>query len=173
MKKTTQKKQSGFTLIEILLYMALSTMMVVLMGGVGVNVFSGFVKSKAAEELQYNTQFVTEKIRSTTSQAEAINTPLAGESGSILSLAMSDPSKDPTIIDVSEGRVRIREGADEAEFISGAGVDVYSVEFLNVTPAESIGSMRAVLHMGLRNPEDRTIHYASSTIYTTVNLLYP
>lgn len=173
MKKPKQKMQSGFTLIEILLYMALSTMMVALMGGIGVNVFSGFVKSKAAEELQYNTQFVTEKIRSTISQAEAITAPAQGESGTVLSLTMSDAAKDPTVIDVSEGRVRIREGAGAAEFISGDGVDVYSAEFLNVTPAESVGSVRAVLHMGLRNPEDRTIHYASSTIYTTVNLLYP
>jgi hypothetical protein len=131
------------------------------------------VKAKAAEELQYNTQFVTEKIRNTISQAESIVSPANGESGTALELSVSDSAKNPTIIDVNEGRIRIREGVNEAQYISGGAVDVLSAEFVNVTPALSAGSVRVVLHMGLRNPEDRTVHYASSTIYTTINLRYP
>src|SRR3989338_8137444 len=104
MKKSVIANQRGFTLIEILLYMALSTILVVLIGGIGANVFSGFVKVKAAEELRYNTQFVTEKIRSLVSQAESISAPVAGESSTSLTLRMSDVSQDPTVIEGGDGR---------------------------------------------------------------------
>src|SRR3990167_3769099 len=170
MKKYVLTNQRGFTLIEILLYMALSTILVVLIGGIGANVFSGFVKVKAAEELRYNTQFVTEKIRDLVSQADSISTPVAGESSSALTLRMSDVSKDPTVIEVVDGRVTLLEGVGELQFISGTDVDVFGVEFSNITYDEGVGSLRVILEMGLRNPEDRTIYFASSTIYTTVNL---
>lgn len=173
MKKNVITNPRGFTLIEILLYMALSTILVVLMGGIGANVFSGFVKVKAAEELRYNTQFVTEKIRSLASQAESISAPVPGESSSILALRVSDISKDPTIIDVTDGRVTVTEGGGEPQFISGSGVDVSAVDFSNVTQDEGVGSLRVIMQMGLRNPEDRTVYFASSTIYTTINLQYP
>ncbi|OGG65097.1 hypothetical protein A3I99_03920 [Candidatus Kaiserbacteria bacterium RIFCSPLOWO2_02_FULL_45_11b] len=173
MKKYVLTNQRGFTLIEILLYMALSTILVVLIGGIGANVFSGFVKVKAAEELRYNTQFVTEKIRDLVSQADSISTPVAGESSSALTLRMSDVSKDPTVIEVVDGRVTLLEGVGELQFISGTDVDVFGVEFSNITYDEGVGSLRVILEMGLRNPEDRTIYFASSTIYTTVNLQYP
>src|SRR3990167_10750024 len=173
MKKYVLTNQRGFTLIEILLYMALSTILVVLIGGIGANVFSGFVKVKAAEELRYNTQFVTEKIRSLVSQAESISVPVAGESSTSLTLRVSDVSKDPTIIDVSDGRVMLLEGEGEPQYISGTNVDVFGVEFSNVTYDEGVGSLQVILQMGLRNPEDRTVYFASSTTYTTVNLQYP
>ncbi len=173
MKKLTLTNSHGFTLIEILLYMALSTIMVVLLAGIGANVFSGFVRAKAAEELQYNTQFVTEKIRNLASQAEAISDPGTGETSDTLTLTMSDISKNPTVIDVVDGRMRIQEGITAPQFISGANVDVSTLEFSNVTYDGAIGSLRVILHLGLHNPEDRNIHIASSTIYTTVNLQYP
>jgi Tfp pilus assembly protein PilV len=173
MKKYKINNQSGFTLIEILLYMVLSTVMVILMGGIGANVFSGFVKAKAAEELQYNTQFVTEKIRSLASQAESIAAPVAGETASVLSLVMSDTSKNPTIIDLVDGRVRLKEGEGEAQFISGSSMDISVAEFSNVTYNDGIGSLRVVLQIGPRNREDRVIYFASTTVYTTVNLQYP
>lgn len=153
--------------------MGLSTIMLVIMGGVGVNVFSGFVKAKAAEELQYNTQFVTETIRTLVTQAENITLPTSADTSAVLSLEMADTVKNPTIIDVVDGRVRVRAGAGEAEFITGTSVSVTSVEFSNVMYEEGVGSLRVVLQLGLRNPDDRTIYYASSTVHTTINLQYP
>lgn len=173
MNNHIQNNQTGFTLIEALLYMGLSTIMVVLIGGIGVNVFSGFVKAKASEELQYNTQFVTEKIRTIVSQGEDIITPSVGETSDYISIAMTDISKNPTVIDIVDGRVRVSEGEGEAQFISGSSVVASAAEFSNVTYSDGVGSLRAVLHLGLRNPEDRTIYFASSTLYTTVNLQYP
>src|SRR3989344_8527886 len=118
MKKYVLTNQRGFTLIEILLYMALSSILVVVIGGIGANVFSGFVKVKAAEELRYNTQFVTEKIRDLVSQADSISTPVAGGASSAPPLRMSVGSKDPTAFLVGDGRGTLLEGGGGCQVIS-------------------------------------------------------
>lgn len=173
MKNIMQNNQTGFTLIEILLYLSLSVVMVSLIGGIGVNVLSGMASAKVEEELQYNAQFVTEKIRATVSEAESIDSPSAGATSSVLSLTMSDPKKTPTVIDVFGGSVRLQQGEGEAQILSGNGILVSDIEFSNVTSLVGAGSVRVVLPMELVNPNNRTVLRASSTLRTTINLQYP
>jgi hypothetical protein len=173
MKRTVHSYQKGFTLIEILLYLSLSIVMVALIGGIGVNVLTGLTGSKAEEELQYNAQFVTEKIHAIVSAAKNIELPSARETSPGLILRMNDPKKDPTVIDVVDGRIRVKEGESDPWLLSGKRLIVLTPVFSNVTYAGGPGSVRIILPMELVNPQDRVVLRASTTLYTTINLQYP
>ena len=171
-KYAAQKKLAGFTLFEILLYLGLSVIMVSLISAIGVNVMSSMASAKAEEDLQYNAQFVTEKLRILVGEAESIAFPVAGEASTTLSLVMSDPVKNPTIIDVVDGNVRVRAGG-ETKFLLGENFLASGVEFYNVTYGGGSGSVRVVLPISLPNLGSRAFLRASSTLQTTFSLQYP
>lgn len=173
MRNPIRNNQAGFTIMEILLYLSLSVVMVVLISGIGVNVLSGLMSTKAEEEIQYNAQFINEKIRILVGQADGIFVPARAATSTSLSLVMSDPGKNPTVINVLEGSLQIQEGSGDPEPLSGSGVVISDVEFSNVTYEGGSGSVRIKMNMGLYNPGNRTVLRASTTLYTTVNLQYP
>lgn len=165
--------KSGFTIIEVLLYLSLSVVMVALMGGIGVNVMSGMLSTKAEEELEYSNQFITETIRRIGSEATAIESPLSGEASSSLMLSMLDTSKNPTLIQIRDNQLIVQQGASAPLILSGRNIVVSDIEFSNVTYEGGEGSVRMELSMGLVNPSNRTVLRASTTAYTTINMKYP
>jgi Tfp pilus assembly protein PilV len=163
--------QQGFTLIEILLYLSLSVVMVSLIGGTGVSVMANLSSAKAEEELQYNSQFVSEKIRSMMQEAESIEIPERGSASTTLVLRSSEPARDPVVFSVQEGRLQVKEGDGPLKFLSGAGTEVSGHEFHNVSSSNGDGSVRLVLPMAVVN--NSNVFKASTTLYTTVSLHYP
>ena len=172
MQKAFHKKQKGFTIIELLLYMSLSVIMVTLIGGVGVNVLSSITSAKVEEDLQYNALFVIEKIRTYMYDSVGIETPSITGTSSILTLTMSDPLKNPTVIESIEGSIFVQEGTGEPLMLSGRNI-ITSAEFINVTPSGGAGTLRIELQMGL--PAVRSgINPRNNTAFsTTINLQHP
>ncbi len=162
----------GFTLIEILLYLSLSVIMIALIGGIGVNILRGRVNVKIQEELQYNAQFLTEKLQTLILEAEAIQVPVAYSTSSSLSLVMKDGAKNPTIIDVADGQLRIKEGDNNPVILSGKDIIISDMEIFNVTHPGSFGTVRVVLQLGMIGSNNFTSQ-SKMSISTTVNLQYP
>lgn len=173
MRYTMNKKQKGFTLIETFLYLAISVVMVVLIGSVGINVLATLASVHAEEELQYNSQFIIEKIRTIVNDAETIDIPISGATSSTLSLTMSDPAKNPTVIDVVDGRFRMQEGSDTPQFFSGQNIVVSAVTFSNVTYTGSDGAVRVSFDLNVQNSNTKPSSHAITTIVTTINVQYP
>lgn len=167
-----KKQQKGFTLIEILLYISLSVVMVALLAGVGSNVLSSLTKAKAHGEIQYNAQFAMERVRALVKEAQSVDIPVKSATSSTLSLTMSDISKNPTIIEVVEGRMYIQEGNSEPQILTGKNILITSSEFSNVTYDGGVGSVRVAFQMGLNNPDNMVDFRTSAAFYTTINLQY-
>lgn len=162
----------GFTLIEILLYLSLSVIMIALIGGIGVNILRGRVNVKIQEELQYNAQFLTEKLQQIISEAETIQSPVSYSASSSLSLMMKDAAKNPTIIDIDDGQLRIKEGDNNPVVVSGKDIIISDMEFFNVTHAGGFGTVRVVLRLGMIGSNNFTSQ-SKISISATVNLQYP
>ncbi|MFZ2252827.1 MAG: type II secretion system protein [Minisyncoccia bacterium] len=172
MQKTFHKKQKGFTIIEILLYLCLSVVMVTLIGGVGVNVLSSITSARVEEDLQYNALFVIEKVQTYLYSAEGIETPLTTGTSSRLTLTMSDPLKNPTIIETIEGSIFVKEGEGEPLMLSGRNV-ISSAEFTNVTEDEEGSTLRIGLHLEMPAVRSGINPRSSTAFYTTINLQHP
>ena len=88
------KSKSGFTLIEATLYIAISSILILVMTNLGFSFFASRQKSLAEEEIIENAYLVFNKITRAVRTARNINLPL--DSGSELSLEMKDSQVNPT-----------------------------------------------------------------------------
>ncbi len=165
-----QKQHIGFTLIESLLYLGIASVLIVLLGGIGVNVLESRVRAQALEEVHYNAEFVIDHITRSIQNADHINSPLPQVSASVLSLEMIDTAKNPTVIDIDGGRIRLREGSDEPWYLSGNRVYISALDFINVTQGNGEGSVRIEFTTEGGNQPDAQKPIARTTFYTTVGI---
>lgn len=102
-----QQRSQGFTLIELIIYLSLVS--VFISGAVlfAWDIIYGRVKSQTQQEVNQNLRLASKRITYQIRNASEIN--FLG--GSILSLAAIDSFRDPTIFDLSAGRLRIGFGS--------------------------------------------------------------
>lgn len=172
MKKALIKRNTGFTLIELLLYLSLAMVMVLVLGGIGMNVLSVRTQSEVTEKVGYNAQFITEKVRLSIENATSIILPERNTTSSRLILEMADTTKNPTIVDVVDGKIRIQEGVQQPYTLSGAGVSVANIEFTNVTAGVGRGVIRFILALESNKYKSESVLNADITLFTTTGIRY-
>jgi type II secretory pathway pseudopilin PulG len=168
MNTHTYNQTRGFTLIEILLYLALVMIMLAVLGAIGIDVLGSRAKATAQQEMHYASVFAHEKLRNTIARSEAIALPIRGENGSVLELSMPTPEQDPTIFSVVEGVLYMQEGVSAPNAITPAAIVVSEVLFSNVGDE----AVRSAMHLDAHNPHMRSSYAASSTFYSTTRLRY-
>lgn len=97
------KREYGFTFIEVILYVAIVTIMMASLIPFAWNVIGGATKSSSQQEVSSQARLISERIKYEIRNANALNSPGVGASGSVLNLN----SPTATIIDLSSGKVRI------------------------------------------------------------------
>jgi len=105
------QSERGFTLVEVLLYLAISS---IILGIISFFVFMMLetrVKNQTILEVEQQGLFVMQTISRTIRNAESINSPSVGASADSLSLSVFDALDNPTIFDVAGGSIRVKEGA--------------------------------------------------------------
>ncbi len=142
----------GFSLIEILIYLAIIALIVVVLANFAINFFSAKTKAETMREVEQNMRFAQEKMTRTIRNAAGINSPIFGSSASSLSLSMADGAKDPTIFQVSGGQLTIKEGVSSAVAITSSKVNVSSLTFTNVSYAGTKGTVRIEITIDYNNP---------------------
>lgn len=100
-------KNKGFTYIEILIYIVLSAFVISSLIGFGLNIVYSRVKSQVEEEVNQNIRLAERRIDYEIRNASGINSVTA----SSISLSNSDATRNPTVIDVNSGKIRIGYGA--------------------------------------------------------------
>jgi type II secretory pathway pseudopilin PulG len=124
---------SGFTLIELLLYITIVSFMVVTLIPLAWNVIEGQAKVAVEEEVYANGRNVSQRIKQEIRNATGINSVTATS----ISLAVSDGSKNPTIIDLSGGKVRIKWGAATAVNLNSDDTVVSGLTFTDYTSVDN------------------------------------
>lgn len=99
------RHEHGFTLIELILYMAIITIVMGALIPFAWSVIGGSVKSSVEQEVSSQARFVSERIKYEIRNANAIN------SISTLSIDLNTDTNATTVIDLSGGKVRIKYGA--------------------------------------------------------------
>jgi len=160
----------GFTLIETLLYLALTTGMIGVLGGVGVAVLANNAKGYVLEELGYNGHFILEKIVTAVHSADSIDGPINNATSSTLTLTMPDVAKDPTVFTVSNGVVTISEGGNPPAPLSTGGVRITDLIFRDVSYPDSSDLVRIEMTVEVYNPENRKVYDADGDFYSTAGI---
>jgi type II secretory pathway pseudopilin PulG len=145
-RKVFMKK--GFTIIEFIVYISILSIAIVAMGLVSINVFSVGARTNAIQEVTHNGRFVMHKIGLTINEANSLVAPET--QGQSLHLTFSDPLKDPTIFDVSDGKLRITEGSGEPIELTTSKVNVDQILFKKVAD----NSVKVEINISFYNPQN-------------------
>lgn len=129
------KNNHGFTLIEILLYISLLTLMISMVVPLVVNVISTGSKSVTQQILNTETRWLAMRIGLIIRESKAINVDssfdvnLSNSPGAFLSLV--DVTNQTVQIDVLNGRVRVKYGSGQFEYLSSSEIVVTNLRFEN------------------------------------------
>ena len=132
LKLTINNMRRGFTLVEIIIYLAIVSSIALSLVAFMLSVTTVRAKVETTSEVQENARFamdiIAQKIRSATAASVA-----PGE----LSLTMDNPVVNPTVFDVDilTSRIRMREGSPSPTVtsITSDEVQISSLVFTNLT----------------------------------------
>ena len=166
-------KNKGVTLIELLLYIALSAMILLVSSVFLSLLIRSRIKNQTIAEIgQQGTQIMqlmTHAIRN----ADNINSPTQGSSGTTLSLETSLGSTNPTVFQFSGGRIQMREGSGSLDNISSSRVTVSDLSFQNLSRAGTPGNIKINFTLTHNNPSGQNEYSFARTFTASSSLRYP
>lgn len=164
MKKLAQNN-SGFTLIETLIYVLIIAGVITSMTAIVFNLMEGREKSKAVREVQQNGRIAVELIAQQIRAADAVVTPTAGTNGSSLELDMPDPLANITIELNGSDQIEI-----DGNAITSDEVIVDSLTFYNISPDNTRGTVKILLDISHVQADAEQSQAADFELETTIPL---
>lgn len=169
MKIKHQKTKKAFTLIEVLLYVSLTSIILITISAFLGTILSTRARNQAISEVDQQATQLMQTITNTIKDAATVNTPTAGNTGSSLSLGFTEGSLDPTVIDVDSEVIRIQEGAGSPIDLSSNKIVVDELEFTNLSSG-GVESVRVEFTLSFYNPGNRQEFNVTQTYYGTATL---
>lgn len=144
-------KLKGFTLIEIVLYIGLASLVFLSISSLFSTLLQSNLKSRAISEAESNAVQIIQQITQTVRNATGINSPGTGSSAPALSVSVPTGSLSPTVFDLSAGTIRMQEGVNPISNLSSNVVTVSALSFKNL----SGNSVQFSFIISRNNPEGR------------------
>jgi len=145
MKSTYTNRQQGYTLIELLLYVAIVGSLLT-----GVVTFFGIVvdarvKNQSVTEVNEQGTFALDYVAQTIRNANSLTSPTIGTTASALTIAVPTASLTPTVFSLSSGALQVKEGAAAAVNLTGSKVQVTAFSVKNLSRANTPGIIQISL----------------------------
>lgn len=139
-------KNGGFTLIEVLIYSAIVTVMLTFILLAAYQIIDNQSRLNDWLAVQENQKFLLQKLEWVLQSNQAINIPAIGASGNALSVNKLNFSGNPLIIDLAGGTVRLQSGGGAPVNLTNPQVSVSNLNFnhLNLSGRSAI-RVQAVL----------------------------
>jgi type II secretory pathway pseudopilin PulG len=150
-------RQQGYTLIELLLYVAivgaLLTTVVFFFG----TVTASRVKNQAIIEVNDQGTAVMDYLTQTIRNATAVTTPTTGLSASSLTLTVPTGSLSPTVFSLTGSApttIQVKEGAGAQVSLTNDDVQISGLTFKNLSRASTPGVVQVSFVIGRVNPSN-------------------
>ena len=128
-------KNSGISLLELLIYIALLSGLMVIVSDAFIMLSRGRGQAEARSEINSAIRFAGEIIKQDVKNATAVSAPLLGVPGSTLTLTVSG---DTILYDMSGGTLRRKVNAGTPEAVTGSYVTVDVPTFTRIENHNSI-----------------------------------
>lgn len=165
-KISLPKYRLAFTAIELLLYIGLSSFILLVISGFFVLSMQAKVKTKSILEVEQQGQQVMQLMTQTIRNAVDITSPTQGNSAASLSLTM--PSGNSTF-DLLSGTIRVNEG-DGATNITSPLVTASGLTFYNYSKTDTPGTIRITLILSYNSLSGRNEYDFSKTFTASATL---
>lgn len=134
MKNLNRKQlQSGFTLLELILYIGIVTILLNALVPFAWNMIEGGVKSATEQEVFTQGQYVADRITFEIRNASDITSV----SPTQISLAEASSVTNPTIISLNAGVINMKQGSATPIALNSVNTTIPSLTFTNYTSADS------------------------------------
>lgn len=164
------KLNRGFTLVELLLYIALVSFVILSLSVFFSMILSSRVKNQTIAEVEQQGARTMQTIVQSVRNAESINSPAQGANASSLSLHSLTGSIDPTVFDLSGGTIRIKEGSGLEINLTSPRIIASGLDFYNLSRDDSPGAIRITFTLTLSNPGGQNDYDFTKTFYGTANI---
>lgn len=138
----TKPMHRGFTLVELVIYMGLMTLILGAMVAMFLLIEQARNKEQVIAEVEQQGILTLEQITQTIRNAEFIATPATSTSGTMLSIKTSLASTTPTVFDMVDGVLRVTEGSVGPVALTSTRVVVSDLLFSNLSRANTPGTLR-------------------------------
>ncbi|MFH1522567.1 MAG: GxxExxY protein [Patescibacteria group bacterium] len=162
-------RQSGFTLIETLIYMAIISIVVTSLVFFSISISNSNVKVYVIQEVQANARTAIDIISQKIRLAEDVINPSEGEISNVLVLDMPNSSSNLTFESVS-GVLSIGETGTGTTTITSDEVNISNLEFTNLAAPDEKDNIRIEMGIEYNNTGSDIIHTYEQEIKTSVSL---
>lgn len=160
-------KKNGFTLVELILYVALTSILLVGFAMLVPYLLESRLKNQIILEVEEQATFVSSYMGLEIRNAEGINSPGPGVSSGTLSLDVVDGSDDPTVFSVNSGVLEVTRGAGSAQALTNSKIEVTNLNFVNLTRTDTAGAVRVEFTIEYNNASNRVDFDYSRDFYMT------
>lgn len=168
--------RKGFTLVEMILYVALLAIMMGAALPIALQLVTNGTKSGITQEVYHSARYASERIMYEIRNANGIydasstfDVDIATTTGAALYLIGASPATDPTVITVASGTLQIRQGAGDPVALNSVDSRVASLIFSNYSTS-TYNNVGFVLTMANAATSTRQEYRASTTINTSVGI---
>lgn len=163
-----ENENSGFTLVEVVLYLVISSTILMISSFFAFSLFGSRVASQTASEVEQQGIRVTREITQAVRNAEGVVSPNPGNETSFLILG------DTTIeFDLSGGSIRVSEGGGPAISLTNSRVIASDLKFQNLSRAGTPGTIRVSFVLTHVNPDGRKEYDFAKTFHNSASLRQP
>ncbi len=149
-------RDSGFTLVELLLYVALLSIIVFSVGIFLNLLLQSRAKNQVIAEVEQQGVLAVQRIVQVARNSTLVNTPAVGTSGSTFSVNVPAGSLSPTVFTLSGGKITMQEGVGSAVDLTNSLVSVTSLTFSNVSRSSTPGTVRIQFTISYINNSGRS-----------------
>lgn len=133
--------QSGFTLVEILLYAGIVAIMTTAVSGMLALSLQARVKNQVIESVESGSAIVLDDIATTIRNSDSVGLTTDGNGDAVITVDVFDAAKDPTVYQLNSGVMTKKEGAGAAVDISSSNILLDNFTATNETPAGETGEI--------------------------------
>jgi prepilin-type N-terminal cleavage/methylation domain-containing protein len=169
------RDKNGFTLVELLIYIAIIGMVMTTFVYFGMTIFDYRNKSNAAQEVQANERMALSLMSQKIRGAKDVNIASStfNSDPGVLSLVMDDISKNPTIFSLTkaDGSLQIAEGGTSTTTVTSKNVLITNLVFTNLTATSGIAEDIGInMTMQYNNTSQDVKNNYSDSLETAVSI---
>ena len=162
--------KAGFTMIELLLYTSLASLLLLAISIFISLTLESRIKNQTMADVEEQGSQAMQIISQTIRNSAGINSPNQGISSPTLSLNVPDVSKSPTIFDQSSGILRIKEGNLAPVSLISSRITISNLTFQNLTRTGTKDIIRIQMTISYVNNNSRNEYDYHKTFYTSASL---
>lgn len=165
-----QRTQAGYTLIELLLYVAIvGILMSTVTAFFGITA-DARVKNQTVNEVNVQGTAVMDYISQTIRNATSITSPAAAATDTQLTLVVPTGSLSPTVFNLSSGVLQVKEGTATAVALTNSKVQVTALSVKNLTRSGTSGVVQVSITVSRVNTANDNDYDYTRTFTTTASL---